>query len=102
MTKPAKHSYIFENLTISTVLWLMQVAKDTGVIIESVCWYNKRNPDIKLHNVMIKDPDEAYLAKVTLSCENKKKLLFVNHLFYKRKDSILSLYHCYNKQGEQK
>lgn len=98
MPKNKLYRFQYDHMSCSTVLWLLQIAKETGVLVENICWYNKRDPRITLKNVMIKDPDEYYACQITLASESKKKLNFINYLFYARKHDILKLIHCYNKE----
>jgi hypothetical protein len=92
----------YEHLTASTVFWILQVCADLNIIIDDVCWYNKRNPYNFIRRQQIHhDPDENFVCQVTVASDNKKKLKFLEYLFYERKARIIQLAHCYNKEHKK-
>ena len=101
MPKQKFHKVEYTRLTASSVFWILEVSKELNIIIDNVCWYHKRNPYNFIHKEMIQDPDEEWVCQVTVASDNKKKLDFLEYLYYQRKAYVIQLAHCYNKEHKK-
>jgi hypothetical protein len=96
MLPSKKYTSNYTNLDAVTASWLVELVKETNdVNIESILWWDKKDPRRTFQDIVIKDHNDNFLVTMILTSSNQKVLKYISYLFHQRLFTIKNLLNCY-------